>query len=97
MQDLLGFWTAVEELKEAEKTLWHQLATEIFYTFINKPVKVVKVEKSQLKQIEAFLLGDSNPDIFHEIQDDVRQTLETTVSCFFKELQAENKKTHPTR
>ena len=80
MQDLLGFWTAVEELKEAEKTLWHQLATEIFYTFINKPAKVIKVEKSKLKQIEAFLLGDSNPDIFHVIQGEVTQTLETTVS-----------------
>merc|ERR1712029_270970 len=77
MQDLLGFWTAVEELKEAEKKLWHQLATEIFYTFINKPAKVIQVEKSKLKQIEAFLLGDSNPDIFHVIQSEVTQTLET--------------------
>ena len=83
MQDLLGFWTAVEELKEAEKTLWHQLATEIFYTFINKPVKVIKVEKSKLKQIEAFLLGDSNPEIFHVIQNEVTQTLESTVSSHY--------------
>ena len=85
MQDLLGFWIAVEELKEAEKTLWHQLATEIFYTFINKPVKVIKVEKSKLKQIEAFLLGDSNPEIFHVIQNEVTQTLESTVSSHYFE------------
>ena len=39
LQDLLGFWAAVEELREADKTLWHQLATEIFYTYINKPSK----------------------------------------------------------
>ncbi|CAB4064123.1 SNX25 [Lepeophtheirus salmonis] len=32
---LLGFWSAVEELKESDKTLWHQLATEIFYTYIH--------------------------------------------------------------
>ena len=28
-QDLLGFWAAVEELKESEKLFWHQLATGI--------------------------------------------------------------------
>ena len=36
-QDLLGFWLGVEELRKAEKTLWHQLATELFYSYINKP------------------------------------------------------------
>ena len=35
--DLLGFWSAVEELRRADRTLWHQLATEIFYGYVNKP------------------------------------------------------------
>ncbi len=34
--DLLAFWSAVQELKEADRTMWHHLATEIFYAFINK-------------------------------------------------------------
>ena len=78
MQDLLGFWAAVEELKEAEKTLWHQLCTEIFYTYINNPSTVIKVSRPSLKKIEAFLIGDSSPDIFYQIQKEVMQTLETS-------------------
>ena len=76
-QDLLGFWAAVEELKESEKIFWHQLATEIFYTYINKPTRVIRMSRSWLKQIELFLMGDSGPDIFYEIQNDVRTNLET--------------------
>ena len=34
--DLLGFWSAVEELRRSDRTLWHQLATEIFYGYVNK-------------------------------------------------------------
>jgi sorting nexin-25 len=77
-QDLLGFWAAVEELKEGDRTLWHQLATEIFYTYINKPSRVIRVSRSWLKEIETFLMGDSGPDIFYEIQADVTQTLDTS-------------------
>ncbi len=77
-QDLLGFWAAVEELKEADKTLWHQLATEIFYTYINKPSKTIQISRPSLKKIEAFLMGDSSPEIFYEIQRNVMETLETS-------------------
>lgn len=42
-QDLLGFWAGVEELRKAEKTLWHQLATELFYSYINKPNGCIQV------------------------------------------------------
>ncbi len=42
-QDLLGLWSAVEELRKADRALWHQLATEIFYCYINKPTGAVQV------------------------------------------------------
>ncbi len=35
-RNLLAFWVSVQELKEADRTSWHHLATEIFYSFINK-------------------------------------------------------------
>ena len=78
-QDLLGFWAAIEELKVADRTLWHQLGTEIFYTYINKPgfSKVMKVERPALKRIEDHLLGDpAGPDVFYELQAQVIQDLE---------------------
>ena len=77
--DLLGFWAAVEELKNSDKKVWHQLATEIFYTYINKPQdpwKVIKITRSDLKRIESFLVGDSGPDVFYSIQCQVLSTLE---------------------
>jgi len=64
----LGFWTAVEELKESNRTQWHQLATEIFYTYINKPNGAIRVRKNGLKKIEEFLLGEAKPCVFYEIQ-----------------------------
>ena len=64
----LGFWTAVEELKEADRTQWHQLATEIFYAYINKPNGAIRIRKTGLKRIEEFLLGDATPYVFYEIQ-----------------------------
>ena len=78
-QDLLGFWAAVEELKNSDKKVWHQLATEIFYTYINKPQdpwKIIKITRGDLKRIENFLVGDSGPDVFYRIQADVLKTLE---------------------
>ena len=78
MQDLLGFWGAVEELKESDKKNWHQLATEIFYTFINKPSKVIRVGRSSLKQMEVFLMGDSEGiEVFSELQRTAREDLES--------------------
>ena len=79
-QDLLGFWAAVEELKVAEKTLWHQLSTELFYTYINQPFSKVltrRVDRSYLKRIEDHLLGDLGPDVFYELQEQVLQDLES--------------------
>ena len=38
---------------------------------------MIRVSRSWLKQIELFLMGDSGPEIFYEIQKDVTKTLET--------------------
>ena len=77
--DLLGFWSAVEELRHADRTLWHQLATEAFYGYVNKPSDDgagVQVSRPVLKRIEAFLVGDSpSPDVFFYLQESVAATL----------------------
>lgn len=56
-QGLVGYWTAVEELRSAPRKSWHQLGAEIFYTFIRNPTAEIKVDKSTRKRMEAFLLG----------------------------------------
>ena len=57
--------------------IFFKFFSEIFYTYINKPTRVIRVSRSWLKQIELFLMGDSGPEIFYEIQKDVTKTLET--------------------
>jgi sorting nexin-25 len=56
-QDLVRYWTAVEELRNAHRKNWHQLGAEIFYTFIRNPTSEIKVDKNTRKRMEAFLLG----------------------------------------
>ena len=75
-QSLLGLWGAVEELRLAERDLWHQLATQIFYTYVNRPVAALQLDKSVLRRIESFLVGDSGPDVFFDIQEEALTILE---------------------
>lgn len=75
-QGLIGYWTAVEELRTAPRKNWHQLGAEIFYTFIRNPTAEIRVDKSTRKRMEAFLLGDKGPEVFYEVQQNVVQTLE---------------------
>ena len=75
-QSLLGFWEAAEELRVSEKDLWHELGTQIFYTYINRPMAALPLDKSYLKRIESFLVGDSGPDVFFDIQENVLTILE---------------------
>lgn len=42
---LIGFYSAVEELKFAGKASYHQLGSEIFYTYIRAPASPVIVDK----------------------------------------------------
>lgn len=57
-QGLVGYWTAVEELRAAHRSNWHQLGAEIFYTYIRTPSTEIKVDKNTRKRMEAFLLGN---------------------------------------
>lgn len=57
-QDLVRFWSAVEELRTSLRKNWHQLGAEIFYTFIRNPTSEIKVDKPTKKRMEAFLLGN---------------------------------------
>ncbi|XP_036347274.1 sorting nexin-25-like isoform X2 [Rhagoletis pomonella] len=73
---LVGFYLAVEELKHSHKSSWHQLGTEIFYTYIRVPKPEIQIDKHERKLIETFLLGDTGPDIFYDIQKNILKTLE---------------------
>ncbi|KAK0159034.1 hypothetical protein PV328_009966 [Microctonus aethiopoides] len=75
-QGLLGYWAAVQELRGAERSNWHQLGAEIFYTYIRSSTAEIKVDKNVRKRMESFLLGDKGPDVFYEVQEDVVKTLE---------------------
>lgn len=76
---LLQCWEAVEELQNANRCYWHQLATDIFYKYINNPSPVISVEKPVLKRMEQFLLGDLGPDVFFELQKNITLLLEEKV------------------
>lgn len=67
---------AVEELKHSPKSTYHQLGSEIYYTYIRAPCSAVKIDKSSRLKIESFLLGDVGPDIFYDIQTMVLRTLD---------------------
>ncbi|KAJ8946697.1 hypothetical protein NQ318_006955 [Aromia moschata] len=91
-QDLIRFWTAVEELRTAQRKNWHQLGAEIFYTFIRNPTSEIKVDKATKKRMEAFLLGDKGPEVYYEVQNQVVQTIEEKyfqsflISDYYKEM-----------
>lgn len=42
---LIGFYTSVEELKHSNKSSYHQLGAEIFYTYIRAPSSPIKIDK----------------------------------------------------
>ncbi|XP_041973406.1 sorting nexin-25 [Aricia agestis] len=75
-QGLVGFWTAVEELRHSPRSSWHQLGAEIFYTYIRCPSAEIKVDKETRKRMESFLLGDKGPEVFYEVQETVVDTIQ---------------------
>ena len=60
-QSLLGYWAAVEELRQSHRSDWHQLGAEIFYTYINTPSPDIKVDKVQHLNNCLWNLIPSNP------------------------------------
>lgn len=45
---LIGFYTSVEELRHVSKSEYHQLGSEIFYTYIRAPSSEIKIDKVSL-------------------------------------------------
>lgn len=73
---LLEFWNCVEDLKQVSKSQHHEKAHEIFEQYINGTSSAVHVERSTLKGMESFMLGDAGPDAFYEAQNHVYLILE---------------------
>lgn len=94
-QGLIGYWAAVQELRCADRSNWHQLGAEIFYTYIRSPTAEIKVDKVVRKRMESFLLGDKGPAVFYEVQESVVKTIEEKyyspflVSEQYKKMQEE--------
>jgi sorting nexin-25 len=42
---LIGYWAAVEELRQTSRSSWHQLGADIFYKYINTPSPDIRVDK----------------------------------------------------
>ncbi|XP_067008623.2 sorting nexin-25 isoform X2 [Anabrus simplex] len=76
---LLTYWEAVDQLRQSNRSDWHELGTDIFYTYINTPAPVIEVDKPVLKRMEAFLLGNQGPEVFYEVQEQVVHDLEEKV------------------
>ena len=74
--NLVGFYTSIEELRNTNKSNIHQLGAEIYYTYI-RPSFEIKLDKSEQKKVEGFLLGDdANHEFFFDIQKNVLNLLE---------------------
>lgn len=48
---LVGFYKSVEELKHSNKSAYHQLGAEIFYTYIRAPSSPIKIDKVKMGQM----------------------------------------------
>ncbi|XP_053678595.1 sorting nexin-25-like, partial [Anopheles nili] len=74
---LVGYYTTVEELRRANRSAWHQLGAEIFYTYIRAPNSEIPLDKPTRKRMEAFLVGDvGGPEVFYEVQRECLAMLE---------------------
>lgn len=74
--NLISFYMAVEELRTSNRSAWHQLGAEIFYTYVRAPNSEVIADKAVRKRMEAFLLGDCPVDVFYEAQQSIFVILE---------------------
>ncbi|XP_070553857.1 sorting nexin-25-like [Ptychodera flava] len=69
--NLLGFWIGVENLKILNKKDLALHASHIYQAYIATP-KPIKVERSFVKGMEAFLVGNKpGPESFFEAQNDI--------------------------
>ncbi|KAJ6637054.1 Sorting nexin-25 [Pseudolycoriella hygida] len=91
---LIGFYNSVEELKHSNKSAYHQLGAEIYYTYIRAPSSPIKIDKTVRKKMESFMMGDIGPQIFYDVQQTVLRTLEDKyyspflISEYYQELKS---------
>nr|XP_021506428.1 sorting nexin-25 [Meriones unguiculatus] len=71
---LIGFWEAVEHLKNANKNEIPQLVGEIYQNFFVES-KEISVEKSLYKEIQQCLVGNKGTEVFSKLQGDVYEAL----------------------
>ena len=60
---VLGVWEAIEDMRHVEKNLLHEVGTRIFYTFINRPVPALSLDRALIRRVESFLVGDSSHQV----------------------------------
>ncbi|CAC5383523.1 SNX25 [Mytilus coruscus] len=74
---LMGFWNSVEKLKNMDKKLQHHQASEIYQQYIASSNSIVKLDKTIIKGMEAFMLGNQGPEKFYEGQVTIEHILQT--------------------
>ena len=62
-QTVFSLWEAIENMRQTEKHLLHQVGTKIFYSYINRPVPALVLDKCLIRKVESFLLGDSGHQV----------------------------------
>lgn len=76
---LLEFWCRVNELRACgTRQAAHAMGSEIYRTFLAGRRGVIRLDRSILKRIEGFLVGNRSADVFFELQMDVQQCLENS-------------------
>uniref|UniRef100_A0A0P4YXH5 Sorting nexin-25 n=1 Tax=Daphnia magna TaxID=35525 RepID=A0A0P4YXH5_9CRUS len=73
---LLKFWLATQELRRLDRKAALTSAAHMFYTYFNGSNQIIKLEKSLIKGMEAFIVGDKGPEAFFQAQDQVWKVLE---------------------
>ncbi|XP_064482182.1 sorting nexin-25-like isoform X2 [Ornithodoros turicata] len=75
-RSLFAFWRDVEEMRTSSKDEWHQLGNVIYQTYIKNPRMGIKLSRTILKGIEAFIMADSGPEAFFQAQQEIYKILE---------------------
>ena len=60
---VLGVWEAIEDMRHVERNLLHEVGTRIFYTYINRPVPALSLDRALIRRLESFLVGNSSHQV----------------------------------
>ncbi|XP_054719847.1 sorting nexin-25-like [Uloborus diversus] len=76
VHSLLGFWEAVEDMKHADKEIWHKLGNDIVQMYVHNQTSGVRLNKNTLKGIEEFMMANKGPEAFFQAQEEIYKVLE---------------------